>query len=85
MSSLAASKSDNFYYPPDWKPEYGSISKYQGSKGANQYQKYGIIRFELPFDAWCLKCSRHMSKGLRFNAHKKKIGEYYTTILYSLP
>ena len=89
MSSLAASRADNFYYPPDWRPEYGGISKYQGnvdsldcyiiyytllfyikfidrityliiyiyiyttgSKGANQYQQSGVIRFELPFDGW---------------------------------
>lgn len=83
MSSLAASRADNFYFPPEWRPEYGGISKFQGSKGANQYQKYGIIRFELPFDAWCLGCSRHMSKGLRFNAKKDKAGNYYSTTIFS--
>jgi hypothetical protein len=82
MSSLAASRADNFYFPPEWRPEYGGISKFQGSKGANQYQKYGIIRFELPFDAWCLKCERHMSKGLRFNAKKDKDGKYFSTTIY---
>lgn len=61
----------------------GGISKFQGSKGANQYQQYGIIRYELPFDAWCLKCDRHMCKGLRFNAKKDKIGKYFSTTLYS--
>jgi len=61
----------------------GSISKFQGSKGANQYEQYGIIRFELPFDAWCLGCSRHMSKGLRFNAKKDKAGKYFTTQIWS--
>lgn len=83
MSSLAASKSDNFYFPPDWHPEYGGISKFQGSNGANQYQKYGIVRYELPFDAWCLQCKRHMSKGLRFNAKKDHTGDYYSTKIYS--
>lgn len=52
MSSLAASRADNFYFPPEWRPEMGGISKFQGSKGANQWQKYGVIRFELPFDGW---------------------------------
>ena len=83
MSSLAASRADNFYFPPEWRPEMGSISKFQGSKGANQYEQYGIIRFELPFDAWCLGCSRHMSKGLRFNAKKDKAGKYFTTQIWS--
>lgn len=41
MSSLAASRADNFYYPPEWRPEYGGISKFQGSKGKNQYEQRG--------------------------------------------
>ena len=84
MSSLAATQSDGFYFPPEWRPEFGGLSKYQGSKGSNQYQTHGIIRFELPFDAWCLKCGRHMSKGLRFNAKKEKAPEkYFTTQIWS--
>lgn len=83
MSSLAASKADNFYYPPEWRPEMGGISKFQGSKGANQYEQYGIIRFELPFDAWCLGCNCHMSKGLRFNAKKDKAGKYFSTTIWA--
>ncbi|RYG96092.1 DUF572 domain-containing protein, partial [archaeon] len=82
MSSLAASRADNFYYPPEWRPEMGGISKFQGSKGKNQYEQYGIIRFELPFDAWCLKCKRHMGKGLRFNAKKDKAGKYFSTTIW---
>jgi hypothetical protein len=83
MSSLAATKSDGFYFPPEWRPEFGGLSKYQGSKGANQYQTDGVIRFELPFDAWCMKCERHISKGLRFNAKKEKAPEkYFTTQIW---
>lgn len=80
MSSLAAARADNFYYPPEWRPEFGSISKYQGSKGANQYQQYGIIRFEMPFDGFCLKCNCHVSKGLRFNAKKEKEGMEFRSV-----
>eukprot|EP01036_Dinobryon_divergens_P042911 gene42911-57060_t len=83
MSSLAAARADNFYYPPEWRPEMGGISKFQGSKGANQYQQFGIIRFELPFDSWCLGCKRHMCKGLRFNAKKDKDGNYFSTTIWS--
>jgi len=83
MSSLAAACADGFYFPPDYRPEYGGLSKFAGSKGANQYQQYGIIRFELPFDGWCLGCQRHMCKGLRFNAKKEKEGKYFTTQIYS--
>ena len=83
MSSLAATQADGYYFPPEWRPEFGGLSKYQGSKGANQYQQHGIVRFELPFDGWCLKCDRHICKGHRFNAKKEKIGKYFSTILYS--
>lgn len=82
MSSLAASRADNFYYPPEWEPSMGSISKFQGSKGKNQYEQHGIIRFELPFDGWCLNCNVHMSKGLRFNAKKVRSGEYFSTPIW---
>jgi hypothetical protein len=87
MSSLAASQADGFYFPPEYLDNEVNkkmgLSKYQGSKGANQYQQKGIIRFELPFDAWCLKCKRHMSKGLRFNAKKDKCGNYFSTVIFS--
>lgn len=84
MSSLAATQADSFYRPPEWRPEYGGLSAFQGSKGSNQYETHGIIRFELPFDAWCLKCNRHMSKGLRFNAKKEKANEkYFSTQIWS--
>lgn len=83
MSSLAASRADNFYFPPEWRPEYGGISKFQGSKGANQYQQHGIVRFELPFDGWCLGCNQHLGKGTRFNAKKENVGKYFTTTLYA--
>jgi len=28
MSSLAAARADNFYYPPDWTPKQGGLNKY---------------------------------------------------------
>jgi len=84
MSSLAASRADNFYFPPDYDGrKHGGLSKFNGSKGSNQWEQYGVIRFELPMDAWCMSCERHMSRGLRFNAKKDKIGKYLSTILYS--
>jgi len=82
MSTLAAARADNFYYPPEWTPDKGGISKFAGSKGKNQYEQFGIIRFELPFDGWCVKCEQHLGKGLRFNAKKEKEGKYFTTQIY---
>lgn len=62
MSTLAAARADNMYYPPEWRPEYGGISKFQGSNGHNQYEKFGKIRFELPDHGWCLGCGRHIGR-----------------------
>lgn len=83
MSSLAASRADNFYFPPEWRPEYGGISKFNGSKGANQFEQFGIMRFEMPFDGWCESCGYHIGKGLRFNAKKEKEGKYFSTQIFS--
>ena len=48
MSSLAAARADNFYHPPEWDPQKISRDKYQGSKGANQYEQKGVIRRPQP-------------------------------------
>lgn len=45
----------------------GGISKFQGSKGANQYEQYGKIRFELPVHGWCLGCGRHIGRVGHFS------------------
>ncbi|CAM9644527.1 unnamed protein product [Ectocarpus fasciculatus] len=82
MSTLAAARADNMYYPPEWRPEYGGISKFQGSNGHNQYEKYGKIRFELPDHGWCLDCGRHIGRGTRFNATKDQAGTYYSTKIW---
>jgi hypothetical protein len=36
MSSLAASRADGYYHPPEWDPQKVGRDKYQGSKGSNQ-------------------------------------------------
>lgn len=82
MSSLAASRADNFYHPPDWNPEKISRDKFQKSTGHNQYTKHGIIRFELPYDGWCEGCGRHIGKGTRYNAKKEQDGKYFSTKIW---
>lgn len=89
MSSLSASRADNFYYPPGYEPsKHGSINKFQGShplgKRADRLQSEGIliIRFEIPYKIWCLGCHCVIDKGVRFNAEKKKVGNYFTTPIY---
>src|SRR5690606_38480123 len=41
------------------------------------------VRFEMPFNIWCTHCDTHIGQGVRFNAEKKKVGNYYSTPIYS--
>lgn len=45
----------------------------------------------MPFNIWCGGCSSMIAKGVRFNAEKKQVGNYYSTkvsclhYVYSMP
>ncbi|KAI9321911.1 CWC16 protein, partial [Dichotomocladium elegans] len=74
----------NKYYPPDWTPDKGSVNKHVGKhplgdRARKIDQGILIVRFELPFNIWCTGCDNHIGKGVRYNAEKKKIGNYYST------
>ena len=43
MSSLAASRADGFYHPPDYDASKGSLKKFTGAKGKNQYEQKGKL------------------------------------------
>lgn len=88
MSSLAAARADNFYYPPEWTPKQGSLNKFHGQHALRERAKkidQGIlvIRFEMPFNIWCGGCNSMIAKGVRFNAEKKQVGNYYSTKIWS--
>uniref|UniRef100_A0A0C9RRX7 TSA: Wollemia nobilis Ref_Wollemi_Transcript_16150_1602 transcribed RNA sequence n=1 Tax=Wollemia nobilis TaxID=56998 RepID=A0A0C9RRX7_9CONI len=88
MSSLAAARADNFYYPPEWTPEQGSLNKFHGQHALRERarkidQGILIIRFEMPFNIWCGGCQSMIAKGVRFNAEKKQVGNYYSTKIWS--
>ncbi|MQM00657.1 hypothetical protein Taro_033384 [Colocasia esculenta] len=40
-------------------------------------------RFEMPFNIWCGGCHSMIAKGVRFNAEKKQVGNYYSTKIWS--
>ncbi|KAF8638704.1 hypothetical protein AX17_001999 [Amanita inopinata Kibby_2008] len=78
----------NKYYPPDYDPSHGSLNKYRGKHALGDRarkldQGILIVRFELPFNIWCGTCNNHIGMGVRYNAEKKKIGNYYSTPIYS--
>lgn len=81
MSSLAAAQADGYYRPPDWDGK-ASLNKITGSKGHNQFTQKGVVRFELPYNSWCLKCESHIGKGVRFNATKVQAGNYFSTKIW---
>lgn len=88
MSSLAAARADNFYYPPEWEPKKGGLNKFNGQHALRERarkidQGILIIRFEMPFNIWCGGCESMIAKGVRFNAEKKQVGNYYSTKIWS--
>ena len=85
MSSLSAACADGYCIPPEYdgRTQKVGISKFNAnSKGSSAFERHGTVRFELPFDSWCLKCKVHMNRGLRFNATKEKDGNYFTTTIF---
>ncbi|KAF9039705.1 DUF572-domain-containing protein [Hymenopellis radicata] len=79
----------NKYYPPDYDGEkHKSLNSYRGIHAlgdrARKIDKGILItRFELPFNIWCGTCNNHIGMGVRYNAEKKKVGNYYSTAIYS--
>ncbi|RMZ92023.1 hypothetical protein DV736_g750, partial [Chaetothyriales sp. CBS 134916] len=79
------------YVPPDLE---GRVSFNQASgkghalgKRASKLKSDGIltVRFECPFAIWCTNCDPEqiIGQGVRFNAEKRKEGNYYTTPIWS--
>merc|ERR1712137_558606 len=87
-SEMAERKATNKYYPPEWEPKNGSINKYRGQhplreRARKLSQGILIVRFEMPYNVWCLSCDAHIGKGVRYNAEKKQIGKYFSTKIWS--
>ncbi|KAG9321425.1 hypothetical protein KVV02_004364 [Mortierella alpina] len=85
---MADRKATNKYYPPDWDPSKGSINSYVGQhplrdRARKLDQGILIVRFELPYNIWCNGCNNPIGMGVRYNAEKKKIGNYYSTAILS--
>ncbi|GFR71364.1 coiled-coil domain-containing protein 130-like protein [Elysia marginata] len=84
---MAERKAVNKYYPPDWDPRKGSVNKRVGQhplrdRAKKLSQGILVIRFELPYNIWCGGCGIHIGMGVRYNAEKSKVGNYYSTPIY---
>lgn len=75
------------YYPPDASnpPEFNGSSHPLGRRANKISQGILTVRFELPFAVWCDHCTPPaiVGQGVRFNAEKKKVGNYYSTPIWS--
>ena len=81
MSSLAAARADNFYYPRDFDPsKHNTLNQHNKDKGITKEKS--TIRFEMMFNVKCTSCNNSIGKGVRFNAEKKVVGEYLSTKIY---
>lgn len=56
-----------------------------GSRARKSAQGILTVRFEMPFAIWCLTCPKPtiIGQGVRFNAEKKKVGNYHSTPIFS--
>ncbi|CAH8577481.1 unnamed protein product [Schistosoma turkestanicum] len=81
-------KGTNKYYPPDFDPNrHKNLNSYHGThalrqRGRKADQGVITIRFEMPFNCWCLTCKNPIGMGVRYNAEKKKVGSYHSTPIY---
>lgn len=75
------------YYPPDASnpPSFNNSSHPLGKRANKISQGILTVRFELPFAVWCDHCTPPaiIGQGVRFNAEKKKVGNYYSTPIWS--
>ncbi|TKX24797.1 hypothetical protein C1H76_2972 [Elsinoe australis] len=75
------------YYPPDSSSAPTFNTKHPLGSRARKLRSEGIltVRFEMPFAIWCSRCPKPtiIGQGVRFNAEKKKVGNYYSTPIWS--
>lgn len=77
------------YVPPDLE---GVMSGNQihgkhalGARANKISQGILTVRFEMPYPIWCTTCPKPtiIGQGVRFNAEKKKVGNYFSSPIYS--
>ncbi|RPB29564.1 DUF572-domain-containing protein [Terfezia boudieri ATCC MYA-4762] len=70
------------YVPPEHE---GVLSGNQlhKKKPPGQHGSTLTVRFEMPFNIVCNHCQGHIAQGVRFNAEKTKVGNYYSTPIWA--
>lgn len=56
-----------------------------GNRARKAGQGILTVRFEMPFAIWCTTCPKPtiIGQGVRFNAEKKKVGNYHSSPIFS--
>lgn len=56
-----------------------------GNRARKAGQGILTVRFEMPYAIWCTTCPKPtiIGQGVRFNAEKKKVGNYHSTPIFS--
>ena len=62
--------------------EYGPVIE-KTAPASSKSLKTQTVRFELPFNCWCLGCGNHIGMGVRYNAEKVHVGYYHSSPLFS--
>uniref|UniRef100_A0A0G4F7Q1 Splicing factor YJU2 n=1 Tax=Chromera velia CCMP2878 TaxID=1169474 RepID=A0A0G4F7Q1_9ALVE len=74
--------------PPEYNPKkHGSLDKFHGShplgiRAKRIHEGILVIRFEMPFKTICKGCGCYVDQGVRFDADKKCVGNYFTTKIW---
>lgn len=74
------------YVPPDLEgTTSGNRLHQKRAPGTLRRDGSQTVRFEMPFAVWCTTCRPHgiIGQGVRFNAIKAKVGNYYSTPIWS--
>lgn len=75
------------YRPPDADPQREPFNgqRHPLGKRAHKLASEGIlvVRFELPFPIWCNSCQGLLVQGTRYNAEKRRVGNYHSTPLWA--
>ncbi|KAH8816164.1 CWC16 protein [Xylogone sp. PMI_703] len=77
------------YVPPDLEGVVSGNKLHSkhalGARASKISQGILTVRFEMPYPIWCTSCPKPtiIGQGVRFNAEKKKVGNYYSTPIFS--
>lgn len=74
------------YRPPDTLDASLAVTK-KGTRASKLPASTPTVRFEMPYAIWCTTCpsnssSQLIGQGVRFNAEKKKVGNYFSTPIW---